>query len=76
MQLTLQAPNMTNDVLVNSPNWVPYFLYKQFGRIWLLNFHSLIHLINSLFLITSYIILFELYKEKLDVDKLPFNDKV
>ena len=59
-----------NDVLVNSPNLAPYFLYKQFGRICLFNFHSFLHLISFLFLITSYIILFELCKEKLDVDKL------
>ena len=39
-------------------------------------FHSLCHLINSLFLITSYIILFELCKEKLDVDKLPGAERV
>ena len=31
---------------------------------------------NSLFLITSYIILFELWKEKLDVDKLPGAERV
>ena len=67
---------MTNDVLVNSPNWAPYFLYKQFGRIWLFNFHSLFHLINSKFLITIYIILFELCKEKLDVDKLSGAERV
>ena len=69
--LTFEAPNMTNDVLINSPSCVPYFLYNTFGRIWLFNFHSLFHLINSSFLITSYIILFELCKEKFDVDKLP-----
>ena len=68
--------NTTNDVLVNSPNWALCFLYKKFGRIWLFNFHCLIHLINSKFLITSYTILFDLCKEKLDVDKLPEAERV
>ena len=63
-------------MLVSSPNRVPYFLFMQFRRIWLFNFHSLFHLINSLFLITSYIILFELCNEKLDVDKLPGAERV
>ena len=67
---------MTNDVLANSPNWALYFLYKHFGRIWVFNFHSLFQLINSLFLIISYIILFELCKEKLGVDKLPGAERV
>ena len=33
INLTLSAPNMTNDVLLNSPKWYPYFPFKQFGRI-------------------------------------------
>ena len=63
-------------MLVNSPNWAPYFLDYQFGIIWLFNFNSLNHLIDSLFLMTSHIILFELYKEKLDVDKFPWTEWV
>ena len=67
---------MTNNVLANSPNWAPHFLYKQFERIMLFNFHNLFHLINSKFLIISYTILFELCKEKLDIDKLPGAERV
>ena len=70
------GPKLTNDVLVNSPNQAPYFLYKQFGRIWLFNFLNLFHLIHSKFLITSYIILFELCQEHLDVDKLRGAERV
>ena len=42
-ELTLSAPNTTNDMLVNSPNWVSYFLYinpsslKPFGQTYSLN---------------------------------------
>ena len=63
-------------MLVNSPNWALCFLYKQFGRIWLFNFHNLFHLIIFLFLITSYTVLCELCKEKLDVDKVPGAERV
>ena len=66
----------THDVLVNSPNRAPCFLYKQYGRIWLFNSHSLFYLINSKSLIISYTILFELCKERLDVDKLPGAERV
>ena len=37
----LSAPNMTNDVLLNSPKWYPYFLCKQFRRIFLFILNSL-----------------------------------
>ena len=48
----------------------------QFGRIWHFNFHSLFHLIDSLLLITSSVVLFELCKEKLEVDNLPGAERV
>ena len=40
------------------------------------SFQSLLHLIKSLFLITSYTILFDLCKEKLDVDQVPGAERV
>ena len=67
---------MTNDVFVNSLNWISYFLYKQFGRIRLFNFQSIFELINSYLLIASCISLFELRKEKRGVDKLAWTERV
>ena len=62
--LTLSVPV----VLLNSPNLIPYFSLSMFERISLLNFRSLLCLINFHFLITKCLILLMLCKEKLGVD--------
>ena len=62
--LTLSVPA----VLLNSPNWSPNFSLNKFERILILIFSSVLCLIKLHFLITIYLILYVLCKEKLDVD--------
>ena len=55
-------------VLLNCPNLSPYFSLYKFKRALLLILSSLVCLINYHFLITKYLILYVLCREKLGVD--------
>ena len=73
--LTFSAPNLTIDVLLNSPKWYPYFPFKQFGRVFLFILDSLQCVTNSYILIIKQLILCYC-KKKIDVNKLAGGERV
>ena len=75
VQLTLSAPNSTNDMLSNSPKWFHTSLLNSLGE-FCFSYRIAFCVINYYIFTTKQLILYWYCKEKIDVDKLAGAERV